>query len=775
MTLQALDGVRILDLTVGPVGGMAMTVFADFGADVLRIRRSDRFDHLPAAPMWRRGASAIHLDIREDRGRFDALCAAADVLVVNWLPSTRAAAGLDVQALRRQFPHLVICSITSFGADDPRSQLPGYEHVVAAATGRMLCFTGCPDREGPAFSALQVGIHACTQSVVSGVLAAWVARAGHGQGSLVETSLLQAFLAFEQGAMLGEQFRGLLGDVVDGVAGAAAQAPLPSLHYLPTQAGDGRWVQLGNLLPHLFDNFLVATELVDILADPDYDTAQMVLPEAKREHFRDLMFTRMQEKTAAEWIEVFTENGSVVAGPVQSTQDALHDVDMLANGHVIELGAGVQIGPLARLSQTPARPRAGIGNGEDRVVTWLQSPRTPVTYRAQEDLPLKGVRVVEIATIIAAPFGASLLAELGAGVIKVEPIGGDPYRGLAGGVGACRVNLGKRSIRVDLKHPDGQAVVRDLLRTTDVLIHNFRPGVPEKLGIDYPSLAAINPRLVYLQSNGYGPDGPGAHRPSTHPIPGAGMGGVLLQMGGELPSELLDLTELRAWSKRLMRANEVNPDPNTALVVASACLLALAARERTGQGQQVFVDMFGANAWANADDFLNYPGKADRACPDAGQHGLSPVYRLYRCADDGWVFLALVSAAERVKARDVLEAAEMVCPDLMDGVAMERLFATATATFWQDLFGAARLPCIQADGPMPKFFWQAPAQAEFRTPSRHTEWGPFHRPGSLCRFDRLPQAILHPPLAGEHSRELLELAGRSAADIEALLGQGVVA
>ena len=198
---------------------------------------------------------------------------------------------------------------------------------------------------------------------------------------VVPTKNLHAFIAYEQGAMLGEQLRPRLGAVVDGVAGAAAQAPLPSLHYLPTQAGDGRWVQLGNLLPHLFDNFLVATELVDILADPDYDTAQMNLPEEKREHFRDLMFLRMQQRTAAEWIAAFVDNGSVVAGLVQSTQDALGDPDMLANGHVIDLGGCLQLGPLARLSATPAQPRAGVADGAATARAWQATPRAVSAIR----------------------------------------------------------------------------------------------------------------------------------------------------------------------------------------------------------------------------------------------------------------------------------------------------------------------------------------------------------------------------------------------------------
>ena len=125
------------------------------------------------------------------------------------------------------------------------------------------------------------------------------------------------------------------------------------------------------------------------------------------------------------------------------------------------------------------------------------------------------------------------------------------------------------------------------------------------------------------------------------------MGGVFYQLGERVPDELQDMDGLRLWTRRLMRANEVNPDPNTAMVITTATTLGLLARQRTGIGQQILVDMFGANAQANHDDFLSYPGKAQRALPDAQLLGLAATYRLYHCADDHWVFLALLSEREK--------------------------------------------------------------------------------------------------------------------------------
>ena len=215
------------------------------------------------------------------------------------------------------------------------------------------------------------------------------------------------------------------------------------------------------------------------------------------------------------------------------------------------------------------------------------------------------------------------------------------------GLGAIRVNAGKKSLCVNLKTSEGKQIVLDLIQHADIVIHNYRPGVPERLGIDYASVRPLNPALVYIQSNGYGPHGPSAHRPSTHPIPGAAMGGVFYQMGETLPDDLLGEDDLLLWTSRLMRANELNPDPNTSAVIATSALLALSARLRTGRGQQVMVDMFGANAYANADDFVRYPDKEARPLPDAGLHGLSAGYRLYECLNNTWVFLALVTNTDR--------------------------------------------------------------------------------------------------------------------------------
>ncbi|MEJ2131859.1 MAG: CoA transferase, partial [Gammaproteobacteria bacterium] len=444
-----------------------------------------------------------------------------------------------------------------------------------------------------------------------------------------------------------------------------------------------------------------------------------------------------------------------------------------------------QLGPLARLTGTPASPGPDALPDDGLAAAWRERPRAEPTRSKGDGSPLAGIRVVELATIIAAPLGASFLADMGADVIKVEQIGGDPYRGLGAGIGSARVNAGKRSISVDLKSDAGREMVLRLIGEADVLIHNFRPGVPERLGIGYEQISAINSGIVYLQCNGYGPDGPSAERPSTHPIPGAAMGGVLYELGERVPDELQDMGGLRLWTRRMMRANEVNPDPNTALVVATSTLLGLVARQRTGEGQRIFVDMLGANAYANHDDFLAYDGKPGRAMPDEALLGLSATYRLYPCADDQWIFLALLNDAERRRFVDTLTEAGVEAPTVevlaKGGVraseALAALFAARDATYWEGLLAGAGIGCVRADAVAPSEFWLEDPQSEalgLTAEVEHPSWGAYRRHGPLVHFDGRSPRLGAPPLAGQHVEELLRGLGYDAERIAGLEADGIV-
>ena len=784
---EVLKGLRVVDLTRGPAGGLASMIMADFGAEVLVIDAPEPhgIDELASTPMWRRGKRSLTLDTKDtaQRDTLEELLAGADVCLVNWRSQALEAQALDFERVHARHPHLIYCHISGFGSRGPKANYPGYEHLVAAASGRMQAFAGICDREGPVYSALQVGTHATAQSALSGILAALLVRDATGAGQLVETSMLQGMLPYEQGAMIGRQFPERFGAMYPDLP--SNEPPMPTLHYHPAQAGDGRWLQFGNLLPHLFDNFLMVTNLIDIVADPDFEPTQLALPPEKYEPFRDRMLRRLQDRPAADWMNDCIANGSVVATTYQTTQDALKDPDIVANGHAISRDdGGIQLGPLARMTKTPAQPGPPCEPDSGWSDRWRTDPRPRPEANNAEKLPLAGVRVLEIATIIAAPLGASFLADMGAEVTKIEQVNGDPYRGLAMGVGSARVNAGKRSISLNLKSPEGQAIAVKLAAEADVLIHNYRPGVPEKLGIGYDQIAAVNPDIVYLQVNGYGPDGPGAQRPSTHPIPGAAMGGVLYQMGDRIPAEQQDIPALRTWTRRLMRANELNPDPNTAMVVCSSALLGLNALNRTGEGQRILIDMFGANAYANHDDFLAYPGKPLRTMPDEGLHGLHPTYRLYAAAEEQWVFLAIPEAKEKRRFVERLTAlgieVDIAILNSNDETTVSHLgdiFKGKDAEFWEAQLAPEGVGCVRADRYSPVEFWWHDPQVHalnLTQPSEHPAWGAYDRHGANVTFGGRQPQLKPPPTAGQHGNELLAEIGYDEAAVAKLFARGII-
>lgn len=204
------------------------------------------------------------------------------------------------------------------------------------------------------------------------------------------------------------------------------------------------------------------------------------------------------------------------------------------------------------------------------------SPSSP-----RRSLPLADVRVLDLGTYISGPCAAVLLAEMGADVVKVEPPSGDPFRKWeSGGLNATFVafNRGKRSVVVDLKTDEGRAALLALVRTADVLVENFRPGVMDRLGVGWDVMSALRPRLVHCSISGFGSSGPYAAMPAYD--------GVALGYSG-LAGLLLDPEDPRLRGPALA-------DAITGHSAAFAVLAALHERHRTGHGEHLEVSMLGA-------------------------------------------------------------------------------------------------------------------------------------------------------------------------------------
>jgi crotonobetainyl-CoA:carnitine CoA-transferase CaiB-like acyl-CoA transferase len=573
---------------------------------------------------------------------------------------------------------------------------------------------------------------------------------------------------------------------------------MPTLNYHPVRTQDGRWIQCGNLLEHLLLAFLDATDLLgELLVEDRFAVPPGQWDEQTVEAARDRILLRMQERTAASWMDVFRANGNVAAEEYLTTTEALDHPDLVGNGDIVTLDDPVHgpvrtIGPIAELAATPAvvgRPAPLAGQHTAEVLGSLRDVEPVEVTHPSDGRPLAGVTVVEFATIIAAPLATSMLADLGARVVKVELIDGDPYRHLvAAGTPAAKTTAGKSSICVDLKREEGRRLAQELAATADVVVHNARPGVPERLGLGESELRGMRPELIWVSLTGYGPGGPGADRPATHPCAGAATGGAGYQSGDAVTAPCETLADVREISRQLVRANESNPDPCTAVVVAEAVVLALLARERFGVGQAVHVNMLTANMYANADDAVDYPGRPPRPTPDTELTGLRAGYRLHRTAD-GWLFLAVDGDAEWRRCCDALDApgiadderfatvaARAAHDEELDAVLAE-LLAARSAAEWEERMVAARVAGVRADASTPGPFFAHHEQVlanELSPECTHARFGTHRRWGPIVRVNGGGPAGPG-VLAGEHTDAILAGLGRSPADVATLRAARVVA
>ncbi len=805
---QALGGLRVVDLSWGLAGALVSTTLADYGAEVLRIEppAGDVLRTHPAFPLWGRGKRSVVLDLRraDDRATVRRLVERSDVLLETFRPGVGERLRLAYDDFADQHPALVHTSITGFGRRGPHARLKGYEGVVMAKLGGMDHVAGMAPRPGPAFPAVPWASFSAAQLALQGTLAALWVRERTGRGQHVETSLVAGLAAHDP----WEWFLRLL---CERWPQAYTPAPPFSARGVPNTSfafrllvgltRDGRWLQFSQISSHLFREFMEVAGLAWMFDDPEWSSAPDFETEAQRERFWERLLVAVREKTAAEWAAVFAARPNVWAEEFRTTREALRHDQLRHNRQVYDDGASVQVGPLARLSDTPpAGPAPAPGHGEhtDAVLRALTSGgfasaepagRSPLPARA-----LDGITVLELGLWYAAPYGTALLADLGARVIKIEPLGGEPMRSIMPfpDAGAVKVLQGKESVAVDLTRPEGRDIVRRLARRADLALVSYRGGVAERLGIDAAALRRDNPRLVYLSAPGYGTDGPCARRPAFAPTIGVASGAALAQAGPSIPhGPDLSLEVVKAASVRLNWAAQApgNADGCAALGVATALLLGLVARERTGEGQELLTSMLCSAAWAVSEDAVDYPGKPPRPAPDDLLHGLSALYRLYETAD-GWLFLACPQDDEWPDlCRALLEvtalaadarfatAADRRAHDSALATALAGAFRTRTAAEWERHCVGFDVACVEvAPGPVARAVIEDPVtrDAGFLVEVEHATFGRHRRLAPLVALSLTPGEARPAPLLGQHTEPVLRELGFSDEAIADLASAGVI-
>ena len=789
MSPAACDGLRVLDLSQGMCGPLATMILADHGADVRKVEPpwGDWARELPGFAMWNRGKVGCTLDLRSpaDLRSAQQLAEDADVVVHDWHAGTAAARGLDGVTLRRGNPAVVTCAISAAPANRPQLCTTGYDATVAALAGRMVGLDPLSgavpgqDRDAPVFTAAPTAAYGAAMLAVQGILGALHQRASTGIGIDVSTSLVQAEAAF---LMRQDLARG--GPDRPGLPGTP-----PAVHrgivlsFLTAQCRDDRYIQMCARQDHHFRNWMRALDLDDVMADPRYVAAPLgIRTIADIEELEARIRQRMLEKTQAEWMELFSGTFDVGADPFLTPEEFLAHPQMLANDRVVTVtdphrGKLRQPGPLVLMSATPARierpapgPQAAGPQAAAALPQWLErhhgeSGRTVATVEGlpRATGPLSGVTIVEIAYFVAGPLSATLLAEQGARVIKVEPLDGDPSRRT--GLQNAKFLAGKESIALDLKSESGHAILTRLLESSDALVHNFRPGVPERLGFGYDDVARINPGLVYLYAASYGSRGPQAHRTAFHSTPNALCGGGILQAGEGNPP-----------------VDDSYCDPGSGLAAATALLLGLAARRCTGRGQYLETSMLSSAAYVHSNDLVLGPDRGQRTVVDHGQHGFGACYRLYRC-HRGWVFLSawrdrdFRRFAQALGRTDWLDdpatatraGREAAAGHLADQLA--KIFAERDAAAWcASLDLPANLLVEVSNVPLERWF----EQQDLLLPMDHPEFGPYWQPPTKMSFGQDHGGGAPTCSLGEHTVGILAELGYTDRQIAELRAAGAV-
>jgi crotonobetainyl-CoA:carnitine CoA-transferase CaiB-like acyl-CoA transferase len=375
--------------------------------------------------------------------------------------------------------------------------------------------------------------------------------------------------------------------------------------------------------------------------------------------------------------------------------------------------------------------------------------------------PLDGIRVVDLTSYIAGSYAAMMLADLGADVVKVESLAGDSFRELPGFFGW---NRGKRSVAVDLKSPEGRAIVERLAAQGDVVMENMRPGVADRLGVGWSRLSALNPRLVYCSVTAFGSTGPYADRPGFDPLLQALSGAQALQGFGGPPQYIrIAVTDYYA-----------------AALGAQAVLAALFVRERTGQGQRVETSLLHASLALQSGNFVDYPGK---------QHIFrdNPTYRLYQAGDGQWFFLACGNQTFWVKlcaalglehlAADPRFASWMLRLDNREALLplLEKTFTSQPRAHWLRVLAEHDIPAAPVQTLLE--FMEDPAvrHHDLVREYQHPEVGRLRMLGPPLVFaDSAMEDPGPPPILGQHTDEVLGALGYAAAAIADLRARGIV-
>ncbi|MHB8918360.1 MAG: CaiB/BaiF CoA transferase family protein [Desulfocucumaceae bacterium] len=393
-------------------------------------------------------------------------------------------------------------------------------------------------------------------------------------------------------------------------------------------------------------------------------------------------------------------------------------------------------------------------------------------------LPLEGIIVLDLTKVLAGPFCCMQLADFGADVIKIEPPGaGDDSRHIGPHVKGestyfVSVNRNKKSVELNLKAPRGIEIFREMVKKADVLVENFRPGTMDKMGLGYPEISHINPRIIYASGSGYGQSGPYREKPAYDPIVQS-LGGIMSvtgQPGGGPTRVGVSIGDLAAG-----------------LYLAQGILLALLVREKTGRGQQIDVAMLDCQVALLENHISRYLVAGEVPRPVGNRHPSFAPFGSF-ATGDGYITIAagnnklwakLCAALGKPHLADDPRFANNVDRaanyDEMEREMVEAL-KTKTSAQWADILDGAGIPCAPIQTVDQVVRHPQVLAREMIVDQMHPVLGRVQVAGMPIKMSGTPGSIQSPaPLLGQHTREVLkELMGFDDLMIESLKKDGVI-
>jgi crotonobetainyl-CoA:carnitine CoA-transferase CaiB-like acyl-CoA transferase len=775
-----LRGLRVVDLSTGLAGPRASGMLADYGADVIWVEPpggAPRRDELRVEyAVFNRGKRSVELDVREDGPDRDRLLADADVLIESWAPGTAAGFGLDRASLHARYPALVHCSITGFGADGAYRDVPARESLVHALIGTMGEQVG--HRDGPIYEGLPFASIGAGYLGVLGIVSALLGRARDGHGRHVETSLYDG--AYVYLAMLW----GITGTGEPGTTAHTSDSFMPAgngrLITGAFRCADDEYIGVHTGAVGAFGRLMKELGLDDrIPSDPTgLDMGIPLTAEETtvlHENIHDIFASRPRD----EWIQALVD--ADVCGIAALRPGEVFDEPQTRHNRMVvtvddpELGVVEQVAPPARFPTmdgfAPA-PAPRVGQHTREVLAEPSRPAGDRPWLGSGPLDtrplLGGVRILDLGAMYAGPCASRHLADLGADVIKVEPVMGDGMRGLPSIFRNCQA--GKRAVAVDLKDPVLADVRARLVGWADIVHHNMRPGAAERMGVGRAQVAALNPNAVYGYAAGWGSDGPFAQRQSFEPML-SGYVGVEFEVAGQFNGPLYPLG---------------NADPGNGLIGAIAMVLGLLHRQRTGEPVYFENPQLNATMTHVAHIVRQADGTvlgAERL--DPLQLGFSALDRLYETAD-GWLCISVETRAEvralaaatgcaLLREHDSLAALRDVDYEL--GMQLSMVFAGRPSAHWQEELGRAGVPFAVPKPLNNQAFMRDPENVRSRRVAVVNDpvEGEIREPDQYLRVSDadVPAHRLAPRL-GEHSAAVLRWAGVAPAEIERLADRRAV-